>query len=618
MTTVMKTLLVAGAGMLALSSTLVVAQDAPESLLPDLYSQPAPSPTPTPRSSPTPAPRPAGTPGPAPTATSSPVIQQLPGSGSTAAAPPPRPEGALTLRELQALDPDELDELLGLRPKSDIPPAARRSMERVGIIGPDEGGVPVGSLGNQPAALVRAALAGTRGPLVSRWGHILLRRVLASRLAAPADMDPAEFAGLRAGLLNRMGEFPAARALAQDVDTVDWSPALADAAVTAYLASGDILGTCPLARFRSDIRQDVQWRMLRNVCAAYAGEGARSRANLKRIQRGDAVENIDVLLAQRFAGAAGQSRSAVNLEWDGVDELTPWRFAFASALGTEIPERLLDDPDRYLLQAGAISPALSPEQRVPGMLAATEAGVFSATALIDLYSEYYATNGTEGALGTRATQLRNAYVAPDPQQRVAAIGRVWGTGEMDYAARVLTAYAAARIPPSADLADRAGPLIGSMLAAGLDRDAMEWGRVVPEGSEGWALLALAQPERRDRVSEGAVRSFTDTDESAGRRKSQFLVAGLAGLGRLDDGASRNLSGDLGMTLGGETRWASLIDRAAAVNNPALVALLAGVGMQGSGWGKMTPRQLYHIVSALDRVGLNAEARMIAAEAVYRG
>ncbi len=40
-------------------------------------------------------------------------------------------------------------------------------------------------------------------------------------------------------------------------------------------------------------------------------------------------------------------------------------------------------------------------------------------------------------------------------------------------------------------------------------------------------------------------------------------------------------------------------------------------MQGSGWERMTPLHLYHIVRALDAVGMNAEARMIAAEAVAR-
>ena len=49
-----------------------------------------------------------------------------------------------------------------------------------------------------------------------------------------------------------------------------------------------------------------------------------------------------------------------------------------------------------------------------------------------------------------------------------------------------------------------------------------------------------------------------------------------------------------------------------------MAVLAGLGMQGSGWDKMTALHLYHIVGALNRVGLGAEARMIAAEAVARG
>jgi len=46
-------------------------------------------------------------------------------------------------------------------------------------------------------------------------------------------------------------------------------------------------------------------------------------------------------------------------------------------------------------------------------------------------------------------------------------------------------------------------------------------------------------------------------------------------------------------------------------------MLVGLGMQGDSWTKMTPRHLFHIVRALDRVGLSDEARMIAAEGVTR-
>jgi hypothetical protein len=74
----------------------------------------------------------------------------------------------------------------------------------------------------------------------------------------------------------------------------------------------------------------------------------------------------------------------------------------------------------------------------------------------------------------------------------------------------------------------------------------------------------------------------------------------------------------GFQLDRQSRWAQAIDRAAGYDNRALVALLAGLGMQGDSWERMTPRNLYHVVAALNRVGLSAEARMIAAEAVARG
>ena len=52
-------------------------------------------------------------------------------------------------------------------------------------------------------------------------------------------------------------------------------------------------------------------------------------------------------------------------------------------------------------------------------------------------------------------------------------------------------------------------------------------------------------------------------------------------------------------------------------HPQALSLLAGLGMQGDSWQQKTPLHLYHITSALRRVGLEAEARMIAAEAVAR-
>ncbi|BBC72859.1 conserved hypothetical protein [Altererythrobacter sp. B11] len=601
---------------LGLSSTLALA--APESLLPPGFGNPAPAPAPTPRpsrSAATPAPGASPTPGPAPLPTAGPVIQPLPGVIPGEETPVALPENFPSLAELERMEPDEIDEVLGLKPKYDVPPGARRALRRVGVIASSEGGFPSGSLAGQPAALVRAALAGTRAPLVSRWGHILLRRALASRLNAPSGMDPVEFAALRAALLNRMGEPVVARALVQDVDSDNYNPALASAAFAAYLATGDVLGMCPVARLQSGLLEDPQWELTRSICTAYGGDARSADRELNRALGRGTAPRIDVLLAQRFAGAAAEGRRAVNIEWDDVEELTPFRFGLARALGVEVPDSLLDDAGPLYTISDALIPAVPLPARAEAAGLAAGRGVLSAAAMVDLYSQLWSVAEADGEDNARATALRDAYVAADPADRVAAMRRLWDEG--GYGSEVLTAYAAARLPVSDALAADAPRLIGSMLTAGLDRNAMLWSEVVDEGSPAWGLLALAQPQRSTGVSRSAFDSFAEADESAGQRKSRFLLAGLAGLGRLDPGDVSSLSDRFKVDLDRPGAWARKIDRAAELDNPALVALLAAVGMQGSSWDKMTARNLFHIVRALEQVGLDAEARMIAAEAVAR-
>jgi hypothetical protein len=336
---------------------------------------------------------------------------------------------------------------------------------------------------------------------------------------------------------------------------------------------------------------------------------------------------IDVLLARRFAGAAGRGQRAVEIEWKDVEELNPWRFGLATALGEAVPQGLLAGAlgargGAYYARAGAVLPMLPALQRAPYAGRAAREGILSADAMVDLYSEVYADPAAAGDPQGHAAALREAYLAADPAARIAAMEQLWAAGAKlgggdGYGARVMTAYAAARIPASEAHADKAGDLIAAMLAAGLDANAARWSGVVEEGSLGWALIALAA-QGAGTAGPDAVQSFISDDDSEAARKSAFLVAGLAGLGRLGASDAAALSGDLGVDLARQTRWSRTINRAAEVGNPALVVLLAGLGMQGTSWEQMTPLHLYHITAALTRVGLEAEARMIAAEAVARG
>lgn len=608
---------------------LAFAQNRPESLLPPGFDDPAPAPAPSPSAGPrSPATPQAGAqapvPGAAPDVSGPPQPQSLPPLPAISRDDLSR---LPSLAELEAMSTEELDTLLGLRPKSDMPAGAQRALTRVGVMAADEGGLPPGALANQSDKLVRAVLQGTQAPMVSRWGHILMRRALASRMAAPLGMDPIEFAALRVGVLNRIGEYALARAVVQDIDTARWSPALTQEALTAYLASGDITGACPAVRQQGSQRDDGQWQMWSAVCAAYAGENALAATKLDRALFRGAAPRIDVLLARRFAGAAGRGQRGVQIEWNGVDDLNPWRFGLASAVGEPLPDGLLaaamKQPDGgYYARSGAVLPMLPALQRAAFAGQAASEGILSADAMIDIYSEVYADSAASGDPQAHAAALREAYLAADPAARIAAMQRLWADGAKlgggdGYGARVMTAYAAARIRADAAHVTASGDLIAAMLSAGLDANAVRWAGVVEEGSLGWALIALSDP-RVTEVSQGAVEGFIDGDTSDKARKSAFLVAGLAGLGRLgmDDAAS--IASDNGFDLSRRTRWSGAIDRAAQVGNPALVVLLAGLGMQGTSWSQMTPLHLYHITSALTRVGLEGEARMIAAEAVARG
>jgi hypothetical protein len=612
-------------------ASLAGAQGKPESLLPPGFDDPAPAPTPTPR----PAPAPAPATGPAPAAGPAGALPApVPGVAVDPATLPPLPSISRedlarlpSIEELENMSTEELDRLLGLKPKSDIPAGAQRALTRVGVLAVEEGGLPPMALANQSDKLVRAVLAGTRGPLVSRWGHIMLRRALASRLAAPLGMDPVEFAALRVGVLNGMGEYALTRAVVQDIDSAKWSPALTQEALNAYLASGDITGACPAVRLQGSVREDGEWQMWQAICNAYAGETALAASQLDRALGKGVAPRIDVLLARRFAGAAGRGQRAVQIEWKGVEELNPWRFGLATALGEPVPQPLLDGAlgakgGGYYARSGALLPMLPATQRAAFAGRAAREGILSADAMVDLYSEVYADPGASGDPQAHAAALREAYLATEPSARIAAMQRLWAAGDKlgggdGYGARVMTAYAAARIPAVEAHADAAGDLIAAMLAAGLDANAARWANVVPEGSLGWALIALSSPNA-GAASQGAVQSFVGDDDSEGSRKSAFLVAGLAGIGRLSADDASSLGGDVGVDLARQTRWTRAIARAAEVGNPVLVSLLAGLGMQGASWEQMTPLHLYHITAALTRVGMQAEARMIAAEAVARG
>ncbi len=592
----------------------VLGQDTPESLLPPGFGDSAPAPSPAPVIAPTPAPGPVS---------ARPVAPQQadPSSrtvndGDVAEFSPDLP--SLSLDENGELDLNALDD--AMRPQYRLSAGEKRSMAEIGLLTPEYNGLAKDAFGQEGGQYLTNLIRNLNGPIISRWGSILLRRTLLSKVVSPDNINPADWTAERAWRLLLMGEADAARSLVMKVDGGNYTPRLYEVAMQAHLATADPAGICPLVDEGARVSDAPTWIMFRPICASLAGEQSRANSLLQQARRQKVATGIDYLLAEKTIGAGFEGRRAVSILWDDIEFFNNWRFGLGAGTGVEPPDRLYAKAGRHVQGWRVRAPMLSIDSRMKAADIAAAIGVVSNQAMVDLYSAAYEDPETGDDRRVLASVLRQAYTDDSAESRLAAMHDLWGRSNgtlTRYSAKILTARAAAKIPPAEALGEQSGDLIASMLSAGLDRSAVRWADIVDQGSKGWALLAVASPNKNVSVSYDALDDFGDNDEGSGRLRSKFLLAAVAGLGRADQQTINDFASDLELDLGRSTRWTRAIQSAARRGQQGTVALLAAVGMQGRNWKAMSPVHLYHIVQCLKRVGLEPEARMIAAEALTR-
>ena len=501
-----------------------------------------------------------------------------------------------------------------------VPEGKARSVEMVGMLEPGNGGLGAGAFGANNGAFLAALMGQVDAPLPSRWTSILLRRALLSRAAAPAGVDPVDWVAARADLLLRMGEADAARMLVQSVDPSNYTPRMIEAAAQTALATADPAALCPLtAAARGRSRAPV-WTMAEAMCAALEGEPTRASALADQArQRG--AGGIDLMLAEKVIGAGAQARRAASVQWDAVGAINPWRFGLASATGTPIPAPLMNAAGARYAAWFARAPMMPLDQRLDAAGTAAALGVFSSRSLVEAYSQVFDQTDPAEQAGTVGARLRAAWIDPSAQGRIAAMRALWTqpsdvTGR--YARLILTAGAASRIEPAAEHKDVAADLIASMLSAGMDGEAARWSRIVEDANDdrAWAMLAVGAPRPAVDLGRDRVQSYIDADTSPGHLRAQMLVAALAGLGRISGADASRLGNAAGLSVRNDL-WATTIDQAVRANQPGTVALLAATAIQTERWAGVPPAYLFRIVRDLKAVGLDFEARMIAAEAIAR-
>ncbi|WP_277980085.1 hypothetical protein [Sphingomonas phyllosphaerae] len=580
--------LVAGAAALAIGAA-AAAQQSPESLLPPGFGDNAPTPTPSPVPSAV-APAPAG-PGAAP-ATAPRVTATTP-AGPLPPLTMPSPDATPT----------------PAAPRYEMPAFARRSLAQLGPSDSFAADAFAGADGRYLERLMRRLSA----PLPSRWLQIALRRLLAAELVTPAHVNGADFAAERAWLLLRMGESVTARAVAQSVDLDRVTPKLRQVWMQAALATADPAALCALAPGAGESERG--WIVARAMCAGLTGTG-KTQPLLADIRRRRVASGIDLQLAQKVMGAGLDSRQAITIEWAPVTQLTAWRFGLATATGVAVPGELYDTVGPQVTAWRALAPAIPLAERAAVADRAAAMGALSSAALVDLYSALADGDDVPAPLARTANDLRDAYVGDSLDTRLGAMARLWDAAETPaarYGRLILTARAAARLLPAGEV-EQADRLVASMLSAGLDRTAQRWRGHVRAGSDAWAMLLLADPD-------GAARGASPRDYAPGganaERKKQLFFAALAGLGDVPAADLADEGERFGVPVTRADSWTRALDQAVAARQQGTVLLLAAVGMQARGWETVPAASLYRVVAALRAVGLDGEARMIAAEAIAR-
>ena len=552
---------------------------------------------------------------PAPTPTPAPV------------ASTPQPNTAVAPGDTGASDESAIEEVANLNlppppPPVEYPGWARRDPRSVGQLNPAEIGLGADPFGTASGTFLSTLMRRMDTPIASRWAHIALRDALLAKATAPRDVNPVDWVAERAWLLLRMGEADAARMLVAGVDTDRFTPKMVQVGVQSALANADTAALCPLqdgiAKYDPNIRALVQ-----AMCSALAGEPETASSQIDDARRRGRIGGIDLMLAQKVVGAAGSGRAAT-IEWDPVDSLTAWRFGLSVATGMLPPDRLVNASSTQLRAFAARSPLLTPQQRLNSALVAAGLGVFSSQSLMDLYSAIYDGTDPGDLAGTDAWQLRQAFVGKDADTRIAAIRKLLAIGKAGYekeAARALAARAATMVEPDAKLAKDAPELISAMLAAGYDKAAARWIPVIghmddADADRCWAMLALGAPDIAN-VGTGRINTFIKRDNSRGKLRSALLVAGLAGLGRIDTNTANSLNQRYGLGLGHQSSWTRMIDAAAGRGQPGTVRVLMGTGFQTSAFEQVPASHMYHAIMALKRTGQDFTARMIAAEGLSR-
>jgi hypothetical protein len=565
-------------------------------------------------------------------------IPLVPGAGS-----PPPPAAQQPAEQPAAPPPAAAERPF---PEATNPRAEPVQVRELGAIGSDATGVLDDRHGGfSPAmwagtdiALVRKVLPLLPDAPAWRSARQLERRLLLTAAATPAGPPAGEpLIKLRAAKLLAMGEVDGLDALLKGAASQSFTPDLRRLLVDAALLAGDTSTACEQVPVLRQMAPDDPFPGKLQVYCQFASGNTRQAALGVDLLREQKVSDPGFFLAADALNGVPPGKV------DGFGEASPLNLAMARAAKIALPESVVaGNASPAVLRAMAQSSGGTPEIRLTAGERAEAAGVLDIDALRRMYQSVEfpqaqlaapLTAGTaeKGARG-RALLYRAAVQQSSPSAKAEIIGKALaqaGDGEGYFTAARLYSAEIAAITPTPDLAWFAYPAARALFAAGQADAAKPWAALArsqqPIGDaaaqSGAALAVLARLAGiGDSLPAGVLASWraarADLPGEAAGRRAAVVYCLLAALGD-------TVPGEQWLSLyDGPPLVASLVPRPALWQGLRLAAegarqgetvMLALASLGDTPPGRADPTTLHHVVAALHRIGLDADARALAVE-----
>lgn len=511
-------------------------------------------------------------------------------------------------------------------------------IDTTGALSAADGALPVDMWRDTPRSLVDALLPRLPADTPSPAARALMRRLLLSGAAMPrGDAESGRLLDARAWMLWRMGDTAAVLQLISAAPVESRSASLWRLDTDARLLAGDASAACRTAEERIAEDPDVYWQKVLGFCQALAGDEDGASLTIALLSE----RNEDVRSYRALIDALGIRRSPP----PKLVETTPLSLAMLRAAGVSPPPQTAEGEDLPLAAMIARTETFAGPLRLTAGERAVAAGVLPAEEIYPLFAHVRSgkllPTVSRGGVPVEAppasvtTVLREALAADETGiNQIAWAVRVLDAGRQTGTWLQATHFVApwlAAATPSAETVGAAQSIIPALLVLGERTRAEAWLDWLNDASNNLpqaeaaaqAVLPLARLARLRQAQSWSADSLmnwwqSERGQPGARLRAERLVTMLQAAGEtVPDALWQSLLQGPAQVSGTsiDPAFRAQLFRAARARRVGEAVLLTLVGLGTDGPQSLGISSLEVVVDSLRAVGLDADARALAVEAV---